>query len=129
MARGIWHLMGGGSIDPSELTAEPWAVLAPYTAGMKGMDEPGTGTMVNHGAANQTLNAGQSYTIPAGYHNGGGTVTANGLAGQTAGTAVAGDIYPGKTAWVNGGHVTGAMPLGYGGTYTPQAYAQTVGHV
>ncbi len=84
------------------------------------------GAMPNRGATGQTLNAGQSYTIPAGYHNGGGTVTANGLAGQTAGTAVAGDIYPGKTAWVNGGHVTGAMPLGYGGTYTPQAYAQTV---
>lgn len=126
MARGIWHLMGGGSLDPSELTAEPWAVLAPYTAGMKGMDEPGTGTMVNRGAANQTLNAGQSYTIPAGYHNGEGKVTANSLAGQTAGTAVAGDIYPGKTAWVNGAQVTGTMPLGYGGTYTPQAYAQTV---
>ncbi|MCI9589759.1 MAG: hypothetical protein HFG42_04280 [Lachnospiraceae bacterium] len=111
MARGIWHLMGGGSIDPSELTAEPWAVLAPYTAGMKGMDEPGTGTMVNHGAANQTLNAGQSYTIPAGYHNGGGTVTANGLAGQTAGTAVATDIVSGKTAWVNGAMLTGAMAV------------------
>ncbi|MCI9591507.1 MAG: hypothetical protein HFG42_13340, partial [Lachnospiraceae bacterium] len=31
-----------------------------------------TGAMPNRGAANQTLNAGQSYTIPAGYHNGGG---------------------------------------------------------
>ncbi len=111
MARGIWHLMGGGSIDPSELTAEPWAVLAPYTAGMKGMDEPGTGTMVNRGAANQTLNAGQSYTIPAGYHNGEGKVTANSLAGQTAGTALATDIVSGKTAWVNGAMLTGAMAV------------------
>ena len=70
-----------------------------------------TGAMPNHGAANQTLNAGQSYTIPAGYHNGGGRVTANGLAGQTAGTALAGDIYPGKTAWVNGVMLTGTMTV------------------
>ena len=70
-----------------------------------------TGAMPNRGAANQTLNAGQSYTIPAGYHNGGGKVTANGLAGQTAGTALAGDIYPGKTAWVNGVMLTGAMAV------------------
>ena len=111
MARGIWHLMGGGSIDPSELTAEPWAVLAPYTAGMKGMDEPGTGTMVNRGAANQTLNAGQSYTIPAGYHNGGGKVTANGLAGQTPANAPANRISAGYTAWVNGVLVTGTMQI------------------
>ncbi len=83
-----------------------------------------TGAMPNRGAANQILNAGQSYTIPAGYHNGGGKVTANSLAGQTAGTAAAGDIYPGKTAWVNGVQVAGAMPLGYGGTYTPQPYYQ-----
>lgn len=36
-----------------------------------------TGTMVNNGAVSQTINAGQSYTIPEGYHNGNGTVSAN----------------------------------------------------
>lgn len=35
-----------------------------------------TGTMVNRGAVSQTLSGGQSYTIPEGYHNGSGTVTA-----------------------------------------------------
>ena len=35
-----------------------------------------SGTMPNNGAVSQTLSAGQSYTIPAGYHNGSGTVTA-----------------------------------------------------
>ncbi len=35
-----------------------------------------TGTMTNNGAVSQTLAAGASYTIPEGYHNGNGTVTA-----------------------------------------------------
>ena len=34
-----------------------------------------TGTMPNNGAVNVTLGAGQTYTIPAGYHNGSGTVS------------------------------------------------------
>ena len=34
-----------------------------------------SGTMPNNGAVTQTVSAGQSYTIPAGYHNGSGTVT------------------------------------------------------
>ena len=44
-----------------------------------------TGTMVNRGAVRQTINPGGSYTIPAGYHNGSGKVTANklGTAWQT----------------------------------------------
>jgi len=33
-----------------------------------------TGTMANNGAVTKTLNAGGSYTIPAGYHNGNGYV-------------------------------------------------------
>lgn len=37
---------------------------------------PQTGSMTNNGAVTQTLTAGQSYTIPEGYHNGNGTVTA-----------------------------------------------------
>ena len=35
-----------------------------------------TGTMTNNGAVSQTLSGGQTYTIPAGYHNGSGIVTA-----------------------------------------------------
>ena len=35
-----------------------------------------TGTMVNNGAVSQTLSGRQSYTIPEGYHNGSGVVTA-----------------------------------------------------
>lgn len=66
-----------------------------------------TGTMVNQGAKTSSLNAGGSYTIPAGYHNGSGTVTANSLASQTSATADAADIIKGKTAYVNGNLITG----------------------
>lgn len=70
-----------------------------------------TGAMPNRGAANQILNAGQSYTIPAGYHNGGGRITANGLAIQTPANAPANRISAGYTAWVNGVLVTGSMQV------------------
>ncbi|MBO7734163.1 MAG: hypothetical protein J6S67_16485 [Methanobrevibacter sp.] len=35
-----------------------------------------TGTMTNNGAVTESLTVGQSYTIPQGYHNGSGVVTA-----------------------------------------------------
>lgn len=75
-----------------------------------------TGAMTNHGAVNQSLNAGGNYTIPSGYHNGGGKVTANSLASQTSATATVAQIINGQTAWVNGSKITGSMPS-YGGTY------------
>ena len=42
-----------------------------------------TGSMTNNGSVSKTLNAGGSYTIPKGYHDGTGKVTANTLASQT----------------------------------------------
>jgi len=80
-------------------------ILSGRTAWVKGKKV--TGTMANRGAVNQTLNAGGSYTIPEGYHNGNGKITAASLASQTPGTATAGDITSGKTAWVNGNKITG----------------------
>ena len=82
-------------------------ILKNYKAYSKG--QLVTGTMANNGAVSKTLNAGQSYTIPAGYHNGSGKVTANSLASQTSATATAADIASGKTAWVNGNRITGTM--------------------
>ena len=70
-----------------------------------------TGSMTNQGAKTATLNCGGSYTIPAGYHNGSGEVTANSLASQTSATAGAGDIISGKTAYVNGSKVTGTLAV------------------
>lgn len=98
----------------------------------------GTGTMPNRGAVTSALNAGGSYTIPAGYHNGAGKVTANSLASQTAGTAAAAHILAGMIAWVGGVKVTGSMvnrgavtaALNAGGTYTiPAGYHNGAGKV
>lgn len=66
-----------------------------------------TGNMPNQGAKTATLNCGGSYTIPKGYHNGSGKVTANSLASQTSATADASKILKGYTAWVNGVEVNG----------------------
>ena len=68
-----------------------------------------SGTMANNGAVSKALSAGGSYTIPAGYHNGSGKVTANSLSSQTSATASASQILSGQTAWVNGSKVTGTM--------------------
>ena len=66
------------------------------------------GTMPDNKAVTPAaLKAGGSYTIPKGYHNGQGKVTAATLASQTSGTATAEDILEGKTAWVNGNKITG----------------------
>ena len=63
----------------------------------------------DNGAVSAALNCGKSYTIPKGYHNGTGKVTANSLASQTAATATAAQILNGKTAYVSGKKVTGNM--------------------
>ncbi|MCI8510838.1 MAG: hypothetical protein HFE83_02430 [Lachnospiraceae bacterium] len=70
-----------------------------------------TGTMPNQGAKTAALNCGGSYTIPAGYHNGSGKVTANTLASQTDANAAAANILKGKTAWVKGTKITGTMTV------------------
>ena len=69
------------------------------------------GTMQNNGAKTASLNCGGSYTIPAGYHNGSGKVTANSLSSQTSANATAKDIIKGKTAWVNGSKITGTATI------------------
>lgn len=99
---------GGGGKKLPTLTSP--ASASQILTGRQAIDQLGailTGSMVNHGAVSQSLNAGGSYTIPAGYHNGIGRVNANSLASQTSASAVAADIRSGKTAWVNGAKLVG----------------------
>jgi len=68
----------GNRGDASEIydqsTAQDYQVLEGITfIGADGKLH--TGTMTNYEAINAVIDQGQSYTIPAGYHNGGGTVT------------------------------------------------------
>ncbi len=99
-------------------------VLAGYEAWVNGGRV--TGTMANQGAKTAALNCGGSYTIPAGYHNGQGRVTANSLASQTDSNAAAGDIRKNKTAWVKGSKVTGNMAERAATTITPGTANQTI---
>lgn len=144
---------GGSGIDPDVLTAAASDVIKGKTAGVNGSDEPvagtleltgnsgasdvltgktfyttnpktkQTGTMANRGAVSQALNAGGNYTIPAGFHNGSGRVTANSLSSQTSGTATAAYIRSGYTAWVNGNKLTGSMTVSSVLSFSVAAYS------
>lgn len=101
-------LNGSLGTDTSDATATAEYILTGYTGYVN--DQLITGTMPDHGAVKITLNCGQSYTIPKGYHNGSGTVTVNSLASQTDATATAAQILSPKTCWAKGVKITGTMP-------------------
>lgn len=95
-----------------DATATASQILSGYTAYVKGVKL--SGSMVNRGNVSATLNAGNSYVIPEGYHTGAGRVTANSLASQTSATATAAQILSGYTAWVNGQNIMGSLnPLNF----------------
>jgi hypothetical protein len=119
-----------GSVIQASGTAAAGDVLNGKT--FSNTDGAGTGVMPNNGAVTITPGAADK-SIPAGYHNGSGTVsgdanlvTGNIKAGVTifgvsgapavvdtsSGTAAAGDMLSGKIAYVNGAAVTGSVAAG-----------------
>lgn len=90
------------------------ALLEGYSGWSNG--EKINGSMHYRGAINVELNAGASYVVPDGYHDGNGRVTTKSLSSQTSATATNNDIVAGKTAWVNGNKVTGAIANQAAGT-------------
>lgn len=62
------------STETADATAQEYHILKGLTAYARGSKL--IGTMVNHGAVSQALGYGGSYTIPAGFHNGSGVITA-----------------------------------------------------
>ncbi|MFR5243494.1 MAG: hypothetical protein ACLTFJ_01530 [Clostridium sp.] len=130
---------GGGGTSSDDVTATRKNILQGKTAITNDSDdEVVEGTMPDQGAKTAELACGESYTIPEGYHNGSGKVTAKSLASQTSANAGAGDILTGKTAYVNGSKVTGTMAnqgaktaaLNCGGSYTiPAGYHNGSGKV
>lgn len=133
---GNGRVTGSSLAEQTAATATAAKVLVGETYYANGVK--GTGTMQDNGAVSQTLNAGDNYPIPRGYHNGNGKVTANSLAGQTAATATGVKVLLGETYYANGVKGTGTMPnrgavsqtLGINGTYTiPEGYHNGQGTV
>lgn len=117
-------IRNGGGTDTSDATATSSVVLSGYTCYVN--DEFVWGDMANLGTVSQSLNPGDTFIIPAGYHDGFGEVTVGSLSTNTSATANASHILSGKTAWANGSKLTGTMAnrgsvsqsLGANGSYT-----------
>lgn len=124
---GVTNIGGGGGIGSDELSVTKEYVLSGKTyVGADTDDKIGTGTMENNGATtNQSLNAGGAFTVKKGYHSQAFNVTANSLASQTSGTATAGQILSGQTAWVNGNKLTGTMAVQSILSFSAAVYSST----
>lgn len=105
-------------------TATESKILANETAWVNGSKV--TGTIPNSTVGKTALNAGESTTVSAGYIKNPITITASSLSGQTSGTATSADMLSGKTAWVNGSKVTGAIQSKSASTITPNTKDQTI---
>lgn len=110
------------------LTASGDATAAQILSGKKAYVDGNliTGSMTDQGAKTSSLNCGGSYTIPAGYHNGSGKITANSLSSQTSANATAAQILKDKTAWVNGSKLTGTLAVTSAINFKATAQSATV---
>lgn len=105
---------GNGSIYSETLESQTIAdaiaeqILIDKTAWVNGNKI--TGSMADNGAVEVSLNCGETYIVPIGFHNGNGSISANSLASQTVADAETGDLVESKTAWVNGVKITGTIP-------------------
>lgn len=91
-------LMSAGGAVLDTTTAGAGDIKSGKTA-YNGDGELVTGTMVDQGAKTASLAPGGSYTIPAGYYNGSGKVTANSV--SLSGNAGAGQVLSGYTFYSN----------------------------
>ena len=130
-------LMSAGGAVLDTTTAVAGDIKSGKTA-YNGDGELVTGTMVDQGAKTASLAPGGSYTIPAGYHNGSGKVTANSV--SLSGNANAAQVLSGYTFYKDNysTKLTGSMAnkgavsasVNPGSTYTiPAGYHNGSGKV
>ncbi len=75
----VGKTLTNGSGAPLTGNATPGDVVAGATFYSDGPKEKQTGTMTSRGAWTATIEPGESVTIPIGFHNGSGKVTASGV--------------------------------------------------
>ena len=100
-------IRSGGGADTSDATVSGSYILTGYSCYVN--DVKVIGTMPNRASVTPTLDPGEQYTIPYGYHNGNGEISVSSLADNTPATADSRWILWAKTGWVNGELVAGAM--------------------
>lgn len=107
-----------GTFDPEQYISEKFietdALQEHVRKGYKFYSERlgvvGTGTMDEYvGMPATEIKNGESITIPEGYHDGTGVISAISLKNATPATAVPERLLENETAWVNGELITGTM--------------------
>lgn len=117
------NLMCASGADVSDATATASNVLAGKTFYAGADDNIKTGTMVDNGTWSKTLSPGDSVTVPGGYHNGAGKITASRWTGS---------YYLFIAIQFQSGYANGYIPehaafaLAYNGTTEPSIYNKTL---
>lgn len=92
---------------PASIAAKD--IIVGSTCWANGNKITGTMPVIKDNNVTRTLGAGQSYTVPEGYHSGKAVISAASLSSQTGGNAIPETIIEGYTAWVNGQMITGTI--------------------